>query len=56
MALVIGGEGKGMRQLVSKKCDFSISIPMQGGLDSLNASVAGAVVLFEIMRQRRIVK
>jgi 23S rRNA (guanosine2251-2'-O)-methyltransferase len=52
MALVIGGEGKGMRQLVSKKCDFSISIPMKGGLDSLNASVAGAVVLFEIMRQR----
>jgi len=52
MALIIGSEGKGMRQLVSKKCDFSISIPMKGGLDSLNASVAGAVVLFEIMRQR----
>jgi 23S rRNA (guanosine2251-2'-O)-methyltransferase len=52
MALVIGSEGKGMRQLIGKKCDFLLSIPMQGGLDSLNASVAGAVVLFEIMRQR----
>jgi 23S rRNA (guanosine2251-2'-O)-methyltransferase len=52
MALVIGSEGKGMRQLIAKKCDFTVSIPMQGGLDSLNASVAGAVVLFEIMRQR----
>jgi 23S rRNA (guanosine2251-2'-O)-methyltransferase len=52
MALVIGSEGKGMRQLIAKKCDFSVSIPMKGGLDSLNASVAGAVVLFEIMRQR----
>jgi 23S rRNA (guanosine2251-2'-O)-methyltransferase len=41
-----------MRQLIGKKCDFLLSIPMQGGLDSLNASVAGAVVLFEIMRQR----
>ena len=53
MALVIGGEAKGMRQLVAKKCDFSISIPMMGELDSLNAGVAGAVMLFEIMRQRR---
>jgi len=52
MALVIGSEGKGMRQLIAKKCDFSISIPMKGALDSLNASVAGSVVLFEIMRQR----
>ena len=52
MALVIGSEGKGMRQLIAKKCDFTVSIPMQGRLDSLNASVAGAVVLFEIMRQR----
>jgi 23S rRNA (guanosine2251-2'-O)-methyltransferase len=52
MALVIGSEGRGMRPLIAKKCDFSVSIPMHGGLDSLNASVAGAVVLFEIMRQR----
>jgi 23S rRNA (guanosine2251-2'-O)-methyltransferase len=53
LALVIGGEAKGMRQLVAKKCDFSVSIPMKGEMDSLNAAVAGAVVLFEIMRQRQ---
>ncbi len=53
LALVIGGEAKGMRQLVRKKCDFLISIPMKGELDSLNAAVAGAVVMFEIMRQRQ---
>ena len=51
-AVIIGSEGKGMRHLVASKCDFCISIPMKGELDSLNASVAGAVVLFEIMRQR----
>jgi len=52
VAVIIGAEGKGMRHLVTSKCDFCISIPMNGELDSLNASVAGAVVLFEIMRQR----
>jgi 23S rRNA (guanosine2251-2'-O)-methyltransferase len=52
VAVIIGAEGKGMRHLVTSKCDFCISIPMKGELDSLNASVAGAVVLFEIMRQR----
>lgn len=52
MALVIGGEEKGMRPLIMKKCDFCLSIPLQGALDSLNASVAGAVVMFEAMRQR----
>ncbi len=53
LALVIGNEEKGIRSLVGKKCDFSLSIPLQGGFDSLNASVAGAVVMFEAMRQRR---
>ena len=52
VAVIIGAEGRGMRHLVTRKCDFCISIPMNGELDSLNASVAGAVVLFEIMRQR----
>jgi len=56
VAVIIGAEGKGMRHLVARKCDFCISIPMQGELDSLNASVAGAVVLFEIMRQRQYIK
>jgi len=50
--LVVGGEGKGIRPLVREQCDFLVTIPMQGGLDSLNSSVAAAVVLFEIARQR----
>ncbi|MEI6125216.1 MAG: 23S rRNA (guanosine(2251)-2'-O)-methyltransferase RlmB [Pseudomonadota bacterium] len=53
MALVIGSEGKGMRQLIEKKCDFPLSIPLEAGFDSLNASAAGAVVLFEALRQRK---
>lgn len=53
-ALVIGSEGKGMRRLVREKCDFVVSIPMKGRISSLNASVAGAVVMFEILRQREL--
>jgi len=52
MALVIGSEGKGIRPLIEKKCDFHLSIPLKGSFDSLNASTAGAVVMFEVMRQR----
>ncbi len=52
VAIVIGSEGEGIRPLVSKKCDILFSIPLQGGVSSLNASVAGGVVLFEIVRQR----
>lgn len=51
--LVVGSEGKGIRPLVKKECDVLISIPMAGTLDSLNSSVAAAVVLFEAMRQTR---
>jgi 23S rRNA (guanosine2251-2'-O)-methyltransferase len=53
MAIVIGGEEKGIRPLIRKRCDFCLSVPVEGALDSLNASVAGAVVLFEAMRQRQ---
>ena len=49
--LVVGSEGKGIRPLVKKECDVLISIPMVGTLDSLNSSVAAAVILFEAMRQ-----
>lgn len=49
--LVVGSEGKGIRPLVKKECDMLISIPMAGTLDSLNSSVAAAVILFEVMRQ-----
>ncbi|PID75710.1 MAG: 23S rRNA (guanosine(2251)-2'-O)-methyltransferase RlmB [Deltaproteobacteria bacterium] len=49
--LVVGSEGKGIRPIIRKECDFLISIPMAGNLDSLNGSVAAAVILFEARRQ-----
>lgn len=49
--LVVGSEGKGLRPLVKTQCDILVSIPMVGDLDSLNSSVAAAVILFEAMRQ-----
>jgi 23S rRNA (guanosine2251-2'-O)-methyltransferase len=52
-ALVLGGEGKGLHDLVKRKCDFLVSIPMLGKVPSLNVSVAAGVVLYEIVRQRR---
>jgi 23S rRNA (guanosine2251-2'-O)-methyltransferase len=51
-ALVIGNEGEGIRPLVRKTCDEIFSIPMLGGINSLNASVAAGVALFEVVRQR----
>lgn len=53
LAVVIGSEGKGVSPLALKKSDWLAAIPMTGKLTSLNASAAGAVVLFEIQRQRR---
>ena len=50
--LVIGGEGEGLRPLVRRTCDLVISIPLKGRIDSLNASVAGGIMLFEAVRQR----
>lgn len=52
MVLVVGGEGRGMRPLVRRTCDLLVSIPQTGPLDSLNASVAAGIALFEIARQR----
>jgi len=52
-AVVLGAEGKGLHDLVKKKCDFLVSIPMLGKVPSLNVSVAAGVVLYEIVRQRR---
>ena len=52
VALVLGAEGDGMRQLTAKTCDELISIPMQGAVESLNVSVASGVCLYEAVRQR----
>jgi 23S rRNA (guanosine2251-2'-O)-methyltransferase len=52
-ALVMGSEGDGLHEQVRKKCDFLVSIPMLGKVPSLNVSVAAAVVMYEIARQRR---
>ena len=51
-AIVIGSEGDGMGRLVSQQCDFKVSIPMKGKLNSLNASAAAAILLYEAVRQR----
>lgn len=51
LALVIGSEGDGISRLVKEKCDFLVSIPMHGQIDSLNAAVAAAVLMFEKRRQ-----
>ena len=50
--LVLGSEGKGLRQRVANTCDELVSIPLAGEVGSLNASVAAAVILFEARRQR----
>lgn len=52
VALVIGGEDKGLGRLVKEKCDIIVRIPMKGSMSSLNASVAGAVMMYEVVRQR----
>ncbi len=51
-AIVIGSEGEGMSRLVAETCDFTVSIPMFGKINSLNASAAAAVLLYEAVRQR----
>nr|WP_127532472.1 23S rRNA (guanosine(2251)-2'-O)-methyltransferase RlmB [Paenibacillus kobensis] len=53
LALVIGNEGKGMGRLIREKCDFLVKLPMAGKLNSLNASVAAGVLMYEVLRQRR---
>ncbi len=53
VALVLGSEGKGIGRLVKENCDLLVSIPMMGRIQSLNVSVAGAILMYEILRQRR---
>lgn len=52
LALVIGAEGEGLAQLVRRECDYLVSVPMRGKTESLNASVAAGVLLYEVLRQR----
>ena len=53
IGIVVGSEGKGVSRLVREKCDFIASIPMYGEINSLNASVAASVLMYEALRQRR---
>lgn len=52
LALVIGGENRGLSRVVQETCDYTVRIPMRGRLSSLNAAVAGAILLYEVRRQR----
>jgi 23S rRNA (guanosine2251-2'-O)-methyltransferase len=52
LALVVGGEGSGVRRLVLEKCDFLAGLPMRGKIGSLNASVAAGILMYEVVRQR----
>lgn len=52
LGIVIGSEGEGMSRLVREHCDFVVTIPMQGEIESLNASVAAGILMFEAVRQR----
>jgi 23S rRNA (guanosine2251-2'-O)-methyltransferase len=52
IAIVIGSEGSGMRRLIREECDYQLSIPMRGRVNSMNAAQAGAVALFEVRRQK----
>ncbi len=52
LALVVGSEGDGMGRLVRESCDFIVSLPMRGQVDSLNASAAASITMYEVLRQR----
>ncbi len=52
VALVVGGEGQGIRRLVKENCDLVMKIPMIGEIQSLNASVAASLMIYEVLRQR----
>ena len=53
VALIIGSEGFGLKELVRKNCDFIASIPLKGKVNSLNASVAAGILIYEVVRNRK---
>jgi 23S rRNA (guanosine2251-2'-O)-methyltransferase len=52
LVLVIGSEGKGISPLVKKQCDYMVTLPMRGSISSLNASVAAAILMYEVQNKR----
>ena len=54
LAILLGSEGRGLKNILKKKCDFLISIPMKGCISSLNAATAGGVFLYEVVKQRNL--
>ena len=52
MCLVLGSEGEGLRPLVARACDLLVTVPMRGGVGSLNVAAAGAALCYEVARQR----
>ena len=54
LGIVVGSEGKGLRRLVRERCDWLMKLPMHGEINSLNASVAGSIALYEVLRQRTV--
>ncbi len=55
-AIVLGGEGKGVRRLVREHCDYTLSLPLLGRISSLNVSVAAGILLYEVLRQRMAIR
>ena len=55
IGLVIGNEGDGVSRLVKESCDYSVKIPMYGKIESLNASVAAGLLMYEVVRQRKFI-
>lgn len=53
LGVIVGAEGRGLSRLVAEHCDFLVHLPMRGRIESLNASVAGSILLYEVLRQRQ---
>ena len=56
VAIVIGSEGYGMSRLTKENCDFIVKIPMKGKINSLNASVSAGIIMYEVVRNRKLLQ